>query len=218
MPTFADDEFDPYHKWLSIPKDKRPPTHYQLLGISPSEEDSQAIEAAAKRQSDLVRQFKQSEHADAVGMILYEIEEARLCLLNPESRRQYDSKLNQLHKRQRSSFAGRVPAGHTVGEESGLVRQYFGIMAVIVAGFMLMAAFAFWLPWRKLDKADEQPPQQVAEAQPAPVEKKLPEETIPAEKPAAAAKLEAELPEAPKPATAVAAAEAVPKSPPKETI
>jgi hypothetical protein len=29
--------FDPYRKWLAIPEDSRPPTHYQLLGISPDE-------------------------------------------------------------------------------------------------------------------------------------------------------------------------------------
>ena len=36
--------FDPYHKWLGIPKDQRPPTHYQLLGISPTEQDREVIE------------------------------------------------------------------------------------------------------------------------------------------------------------------------------
>ena len=39
--------FDPYHKWLGIPKDQRPPTHYQLLGISPTEQDREVIEEAA---------------------------------------------------------------------------------------------------------------------------------------------------------------------------
>ena len=33
--------FDSYHKWLGIPEGHRPPTHYQLLGISP--------DAASKR-------------------------------------------------------------------------------------------------------------------------------------------------------------------------
>ncbi len=31
--------FDAYHRWLGIPKDQRPPTHYQLLAIPPDEKD-----------------------------------------------------------------------------------------------------------------------------------------------------------------------------------
>ncbi len=42
--------FDPYHKWLAIPKDQRPPTHYQLLGVSPTETDVEVIDEAALRQ------------------------------------------------------------------------------------------------------------------------------------------------------------------------
>ena len=41
--------FDPYHKWLAIAKDQRPPTYYQLLGISPHEADPEVIEEAAIR-------------------------------------------------------------------------------------------------------------------------------------------------------------------------
>src|SRR5205823_2350879 len=35
--------FDPYHKWLGIPKDQRPPTLYQLLGVSPQETDAEVL-------------------------------------------------------------------------------------------------------------------------------------------------------------------------------
>ena len=31
--------FDPYHKWLGIKPGRRPPSHYQLLGIDPDEKD-----------------------------------------------------------------------------------------------------------------------------------------------------------------------------------
>ena len=48
--------FDPYHKWLGIPKDQRPPTFYQLLGITPGEEDVEVIEEAAIRQTTLPAQ------------------------------------------------------------------------------------------------------------------------------------------------------------------
>ena len=41
--------FDCYHRWLAIPSDQRPPTYYQLLGISPNETDPEVIDEAALR-------------------------------------------------------------------------------------------------------------------------------------------------------------------------
>ena len=43
--------FDPYHKWLGIPKNQRSPTLYQLLGIMPGESDLEVIEEATVRQT-----------------------------------------------------------------------------------------------------------------------------------------------------------------------
>ena len=39
--------FDPYRRWLAIPDDQRPPTYYQLLGISEDEDDFEVIDEAA---------------------------------------------------------------------------------------------------------------------------------------------------------------------------
>src|SRR5437763_344047 len=50
--------FDPYHKWLGIPKDQRPPTHYQLLGVVPDEKDPEVIEEAAVRQTTHIRAYQ----------------------------------------------------------------------------------------------------------------------------------------------------------------
>lgn len=44
------ESFNPYRVWLSIPAESRPPTHYQLLGISPDEHDPTVINAAVMRQ------------------------------------------------------------------------------------------------------------------------------------------------------------------------
>ncbi len=41
------DSFDPYHKWLGIPKKEQPANHYRLLGITVFEPDLDVIEAAA---------------------------------------------------------------------------------------------------------------------------------------------------------------------------
>jgi hypothetical protein len=85
--------FDPYRKWLGIPEDQRPPTHYQLLGISPDEHDIDVIEAAVLRQSSFVRNFQAGTHADDATRLLNEIASARICLLDRQKRAKYDAEL-----------------------------------------------------------------------------------------------------------------------------
>ena len=58
------ESFDPYRVWLSIPPGSRPPTHYQLLGISPDEHDPTVINAAVMRQSAYVRNFQIGKYAE----------------------------------------------------------------------------------------------------------------------------------------------------------
>ncbi len=36
MPLAAEGPFDPYYRWLSIPREEQPADHYRLLGIAPS--------------------------------------------------------------------------------------------------------------------------------------------------------------------------------------
>ncbi|MCL6501221.1 MAG: hypothetical protein K6T86_00965 [Pirellulales bacterium] len=85
--------FDPYRKWLGIPEESRPPTHYQLLGIAPGEQDPEVIDAAAQRQSAFVRTFQEGEHAEEATRILGEIAEACAVLIDPERRAAYDRQL-----------------------------------------------------------------------------------------------------------------------------
>jgi curved DNA-binding protein CbpA len=86
--------FDPYHRWLGIPPGFRPPTHYQLLGVSPAESDPEVIHAAALRQSAFVRNFQSGAHAEAASRILSELAEARAVLTDPARREQYDALLS----------------------------------------------------------------------------------------------------------------------------
>lgn len=87
--------FDPYHKWLGIlPKDQ-PPHHYRLLGLEPFEEDLQVIEAAADRQLGFLRKFQSGEHAVDCQKLLNEVSRARLCLLKPATKANYDEKLRE---------------------------------------------------------------------------------------------------------------------------
>lgn len=85
--------FDPYHKWLGIPPEQQPPTLYQLLGISPREQDPEVIEEAAIRQTAHVRTYQNGPHAQECARILGEIARARATLLDPAKRQAYDQRL-----------------------------------------------------------------------------------------------------------------------------
>ncbi len=85
--------FDPYHKWLGIAPSQQPPHYYRLLGIELFEDDAEVIAAAADRQMAHVRTFQTGPHAQWSQRILNELAAARLCLLDPERKRQYDAKL-----------------------------------------------------------------------------------------------------------------------------
>src|SRR5205807_3303130 len=85
--------FDPYHKWLGIPKNERPPTFYQLLGIAPGEIDPEVIDEAAIRQTAHIRTYQIGPHAKECTQVLNEIAQARTTLLNPAKRKEYDAQL-----------------------------------------------------------------------------------------------------------------------------
>lgn len=138
--------FDPYHRWLGVPGGKRP-DHYRLLGLSPGEADPGVIEAAASRQSAFVAGFRDGPHGEAAAQVLFEIEEARITLLDPEGRRRYEAALRG--KQKKAGGGARMPGsggGRSVGEESGLAAEFGKVVAVIVAGFLVMlaATFYFW--------------------------------------------------------------------------
>ncbi|HVX11413.1 MAG TPA: hypothetical protein VHC22_09550 [Pirellulales bacterium] len=102
--------FDPYRKWLGIPEDQRPPTHYQLLGISPDEQDIDVIEAAVLRQSAFVRNFQSGQHAEEATRLLNEFAAARICLLDRQKRSKYDA---ELRKKRGDKPASQSSASHS---------------------------------------------------------------------------------------------------------
>jgi hypothetical protein len=89
------DSFDPYHKWLGIPKKEQPAHHYRLLGITIFEPDLDVIEAAADRQMAYVSQCATGEHLKLSQQILNELSAARVCLLVPAKRAIYDEQLRK---------------------------------------------------------------------------------------------------------------------------
>ena len=157
------DDFDGYRKWLGISNKKRPPTHYELLSISLDEDDPEVIHAAAEQRRHFVESKRGDGHDAIVTEILYRINEAETTLLNNEMRRGYDRQLDLFEKRQKERQVDpnaprsriRSRPGPTVGEGTGFVGTFVGIMAVLCVGFGIMAWFSFQLPWFKAtDKAE----------------------------------------------------------------
>ncbi|HET6879305.1 MAG TPA: hypothetical protein VFI31_04090, partial [Pirellulales bacterium] len=99
--------FDPYRKWLGIPEGQRPPTHYQLLGISADEQDREVINAAVVRHSAFIRTFQVGQYSNEATQLLNEIAAAKVCLLDPRKRAKYDAGLAErdLHSNARTQDA-----------------------------------------------------------------------------------------------------------------
>ncbi len=98
-----DTNFDPYHKWLGIPPEEQPANHYRLLGIQMFESDPDVIESAAMRQITHVRSFAIGKHGELSQAILNEVTAAKLCLLLPERKSEYDNSLNKPHAADQSA-------------------------------------------------------------------------------------------------------------------
>ncbi len=80
---------DPYD-WLGVPKAQRPPTHYQLLGLSPARADDDAIRSATDARLVRLDPHLVGPHALSAERLRAELEEARDTLLDTERRRLYD--------------------------------------------------------------------------------------------------------------------------------
>ena len=87
--------FDPYRKWLGIQPKEQPPNYYRLLSVDLFETDLDVIEGAADRSMGFVRQYQSGEYAEDAARILNELATARLCLMKPEKKAEYDAKLRK---------------------------------------------------------------------------------------------------------------------------
>jgi hypothetical protein len=84
------DSFDPYYKWLGISPEEQPPNHYRLLAINLFESDPDVIEAAADRQMSHLRSYQTGSHSAESQKLLNECAAARVTLLNPRNKADYD--------------------------------------------------------------------------------------------------------------------------------
>ena len=108
--------FDPYHKWLGISPKDQPPNHYRLLGIDLFESDPDVISAAADQRMVHVRSFQSGKNSDLSQRVLNEIAAARVCLLSPEKKAEYDAMLRALsdgHKKSPPTPASVLPPALT---------------------------------------------------------------------------------------------------------
>ena len=87
------DGFDPYHRWLGIRDQQRPPNHYRLLGLELFEDDADVIAEASDRQMGHVRTHQTGRHSETSQRLLNELAKAKVCLLNSDRKAKYDAKL-----------------------------------------------------------------------------------------------------------------------------
>ncbi len=88
--------FDPYLNWLEIPREQRPPNHYQLLGVSDTEANPDVIRASYRRRYAHVRNYELSEQGDEATRILGELSQAVSCLTDETTKQEYDRQLRGL--------------------------------------------------------------------------------------------------------------------------
>lgn len=87
------DSFDPYHHWLGIPPHAQPADHYRILGLRRFESDVELIEAAAELRMAYLHGCTTGPNVASAQQLLNELASARLCLLDPHKRRQYNDQL-----------------------------------------------------------------------------------------------------------------------------
>jgi hypothetical protein len=87
--------FDPYYDWLGIPPEEQPPHHYRLLGLSLYESNADAISNASDRLAAHLHSFQTGPRAGISQQLLYDIGQARLCLLDPQMKAGYDDRLRE---------------------------------------------------------------------------------------------------------------------------
>jgi hypothetical protein len=83
-------DFDHYHTWLGISPRDQPPHHYRLLGVDLLEGDADVIEHAADQRMAHVRSFQSGPRADQAQQLLHELTRAKLVLLDPQRKSEYD--------------------------------------------------------------------------------------------------------------------------------
>ena len=139
-------QFNPYHVWLGIPLEQQPANYYRLLGIEMFEDDPDVITSAADKQMAHLRTFQAGKHGTLTQRLLNEVSAARICLLDPEQKAEYDSALRSQSETGLAAVIGVVPSRssalkpkkkqtwHIVSVVSGAAVVLVLVIAYLVAG------------------------------------------------------------------------------------
>ncbi len=100
--------FDPYHTWLGIPPKDQPADHYRVLGLARFEDNADVIGNAADRQMAHVRNAGGNHEHDQAA-VLSRLSTARVCLLDPAKRQQYDRMLLETSRIEQAKKFNRPP-------------------------------------------------------------------------------------------------------------
>lgn len=160
-------DLNPYYLMLSIPPEEQPPDCYRLLGVRRFEPSAEVIQEAALRQMAHVRTFSLGPYAAQSQKLLNELAQAKLLLLNPERRAEYDAQLraamaavasSTIHPLARKSarFDWQLEEQHIITVREALA--FLGWQTLAAAGQTLRMAlvlpvslFARWIVRRCLD-------------------------------------------------------------------
>jgi hypothetical protein len=160
--------FDPYSQWMSIPKGPRPPTHYQLLGITPDERNAEVIKEAALRQTAQVRVYQAGPQGELCTRLLNAIAQARAVLLNPKLREEYDAHMVEPQAAPAAPIPVQDPLATAAFEDRsrpvadrrshgfpvGSLLAALGYFLLVLAG----AGVSFWLSCDRLQRATQVQP------------------------------------------------------------
>ena len=86
-------DFDPYVEWLDIDPARLPPDYYDLLSLPPFESDPEKIEKAFETRWLSVRRHQTGPRGKFTQELLNELTRARICLLNDQTRSEYDDSI-----------------------------------------------------------------------------------------------------------------------------
>lgn len=84
---------DPYLTWLKIPPERRPPSHYDLLGLEALEADAARIEQASVDRAEFLQRLMYGPDGAIALRVSREIGMAFAVLCDPASKQEYDETL-----------------------------------------------------------------------------------------------------------------------------
>jgi len=129
--------FDPYHEFLGIDNQNRPPDHYALLGLAIFESDPKKIDEAATDRMSRLQDLANSEFVDHSQRLLNELSAARRCLLNPVQKMAYDEALRAKKQRAKQAPLKNSPDGKAARTKKQLILIGIGIVLLLCVAFFM---------------------------------------------------------------------------------